>query len=60
MNKKLVVFDDDPTGIQTVHGCYVLTVWDEATLTTALQDEVPFFYILTNIRALPPAEAELF
>ncbi len=58
MNRKLVVFDDDPTGIQTVHGCLVLTTWDEATLTAAFQDKISFFYILTNIRALPLVEAK--
>jgi hypothetical protein len=25
---KVVVLDDDPTGIQTIHGCYLLTCWD--------------------------------
>lgn len=27
---RIVVLDDDPTGIQTVHGCYLLTDWDTA------------------------------
>ncbi len=53
IKRKLVVFDDDPTGIQTVHNCKVLTVWDEHTLSAAFADDTPFFYILTNIRAYP-------
>jgi uncharacterized protein YgbK (DUF1537 family) len=52
----LVVLDDDPTGIQTVHGCLLVTRWNRATLRTALHDEVPVFYALTNSRAYPPEQ----
>ena len=55
----MVVLDDDPTGIQTVQGCLLVTRWDDDTLRKAFQDEVPFFYILTNTRALTRSEAEL-
>ncbi len=48
---QIVVLDDDPTGIQTVHGCLLLTRWDEETLKDAFQDPYPFFYVLTNTRA---------
>jgi uncharacterized protein YgbK (DUF1537 family) len=48
---RIVVFDDDPTGIQTVHGCYLLTAWEPARLRDALEDSQPFFYVLTNTRA---------
>lgn len=48
---RIVVLDDDPTGIQTVHGNYLLTRWDTATLRMALTDEQRFFYVLTNTRA---------
>lgn len=54
---KMVVFDDDPTGIQTVHGCLLLTEWSEETLHAAFRDSQPFFYILTNSRALTAEEA---
>lgn len=47
---KLVVFDDDPTGSQTVHSCLLLMRWDVDTLYEALQDSVPLFFILTNTR----------
>lgn len=53
-----VVIDDDPTGIQTVHGCLVLTKWDIRTLQSAFKDTVPFFFILSNSRALNPYDAE--
>ena len=54
---RLVILDDDPTGIQTVHGCLLITQWDEATVRTALQHEQPFFYMLTNTRAMTREEA---
>jgi len=49
---RMVVFDDDPTGIQTVHSCLLVTDWSDDNLVQAFSDEVPFFYILTNTRAL--------
>jgi uncharacterized protein YgbK (DUF1537 family) len=55
---KIIVLDDDPTGIQTVHGCLVLTSWPEDILQKAFRDDVPFFYILTNSRSLNKEEAE--
>lgn len=55
---KLVVIDDDPTGIQTVHGCILLTQWKELILEKALQDESPLFYILSNSRSLESQTAE--
>lgn len=32
---KIVVLDDDPTGIQTVHDVYVYTDWELSTLREA-------------------------
>ncbi len=54
---RYIILDDDPTGIQTVHGCYVLTDWNDDVIRTALGDSVPFFYILTNTRACGRTEA---
>ena len=54
----LVVFDDDPTGIQTVHGCLLLTEWTPAALRRAFAHSVPMFYVLTNTRAMTRTEAE--
>ena len=53
----MVILDDDPTGIQTVHGCLLITQWDAATVKMAFQHEQPFFYILTNTRAMTREEA---
>ncbi len=49
---KIIVLDDDPTGSQTVHSCQLLTRWDAATLRTALLDESPLFFVLTNTRGM--------
>lgn len=54
---RMVVLDDDPTGIQTVHGCRLLTAWTVEEVKGALADEVPFFYMLTNTRAMAREEA---
>ncbi len=54
---KIIVLDDDPTGSQTVHSCWLLMSWDVATLKMGLQDSVPIFFILTNTRALAPEAA---
>lgn len=53
----LVVLDDDPTGTQTCHDIDVLMVWDSATLDYEFSLDVKGFFILTNSRALPPADA---
>ena len=50
--RKVVVLDDDPTGTQTVHGLWVLTRWTPGALRSALIDESPTFYVLTNARSL--------
>ena len=55
---KMVVLDDDPTGIQTVHGCLLITEWDEEHVREGFLDKEPFFYILTNTRAMTRTEAE--
>lgn len=57
MPTRLVVLDDDPTGIQTVYGCLLITQWDEESVRLAFEDDVPFFYILTNTRAMTREEA---
>lgn len=56
-NLRMVVLDDDPTGIQTVHGCLLITEWSEENLRMAFSYSEPFFYILTNTRALTAADA---
>lgn len=56
--KKVVVLDDDPTGTQTVHDVAVLTKWPVDQLVEELRGNAPVFYLLTNSRSLPPAEAQ--
>jgi uncharacterized protein YgbK (DUF1537 family) len=55
---KLVVLDDDPTGIQTVHDCLLLTNWRPENLLKAFNDESPIFYVLTNTRSMTAEVAE--
>jgi uncharacterized protein YgbK (DUF1537 family) len=55
---KMVVLDDDPTGIQTVHGCLLITQWDEQSVRLGFEDAELFFYILTNTRAMTREDAE--
>jgi uncharacterized protein YgbK (DUF1537 family) len=54
---KLVVLDDDPTGTQTMHDVDVLADFSVCALAASLADPRPCFYILTNSRSLPAAEA---
>lgn len=56
-NRAVVVLDDDPTGTQTVHDVTVLTAWPVDLLSQALAQSDTCFYILTNSRSLPSAEA---
>lgn len=55
--RRVVVLDDDPTGVQSVHGVPVLTTWTVEDLRWALAQPSPTFYILTNSRSLPEKEA---
>lgn len=54
---RLVILDDDPTGIQTVKGCLLVTQWDDDTIREAMTDAEPFFYVLTNTRAMTRQDA---
>src|SRR5690625_519084 len=49
-NHKIIVLDDDPTGIQKVHDIYVYTDWDEASILDGFQSDKQMFFILTNSR----------
>jgi len=53
----VAVLDDDPTGVQSVHGVPVLTTWTVDDLRWALTQPSPTFYILTNSRSFPEEEA---
>ena len=49
-NKKIVVLDDDPTGVQTVHDISVYTNWDKDSIRMGFEEENNLFYIMTNSR----------
>ena len=51
-HKKLVVLDDDPTGVQTVHDISVYTNWEKASIRQGFEEENNLFFILTNSRGL--------
>ncbi len=54
---KIVVFDDDPTGSQTVHNCLLILRWDIDLLREGLRHPSPLIFILANTRALMPDAA---
>lgn len=49
--RKLVVLDDDPTGVQTVHDVPVYTDWSKESLLSGLQEQGTVFFVLTNSRS---------
>ena len=55
---KFIVLDDDPTGVQTVHDITVYTDWSVESICQGLQEDTKLFYILTNSRALTPAQTQ--
>lgn len=56
--RKIVVLDDDPTGVQTVHDVSVYTDWSEEAVLSGFKEENSLFYILTNSRGSTAAETE--
>lgn len=50
--KKWIVLDDDPTGVQTVHGISVYTDWSIESMREGFAEANSLFYILTNSRGL--------
>ena len=53
---KIVVLDDDPTGVQTVHDISVFTHWDRDTIQEGFAEKNKLFYILTNSRGMTVQE----
>lgn len=49
---KIIVLDDDPTGVQTVHDISVYTKWTEECIKKGFEENRKLFYILTNSRGL--------
>ncbi|MFJ7971831.1 four-carbon acid sugar kinase family protein [Psychrobacillus sp. NPDC096389] len=58
LNKKIIVLDDDPTGVQTVHGISVYTDWSVESIEKGFQEENSMFFILTNSRGFTAAETK--
>jgi len=56
--KRLVVVDDDPTGMQTIHGVSVFMNWSVDVFHKALASGAPVFFVSTNSRSLNAAEAQ--
>lgn len=48
---KIVVLDDDPTGVQTVHGISVYTEWSSDAILDGFRETSTMFFILTNSRS---------
>ena len=55
-NHKIVVLDDDPTGVQTVHGVHVYTDWNIGSIRQGFEEENSIFFILTNSRGFTEEE----
>lgn len=56
--RKVIVLDDDPTGVQTVHDVSVYTDWSEQSLAEGIQEEGGLFFVLTNSRSFPEKKTE--
>ncbi|MBQ3222925.1 MAG: hydroxyacid dehydrogenase [Clostridia bacterium] len=50
-DKSVIVLDDDPTGVQTVHDIDVVTSWDVDTISEMLSEEKKLFFVLANSRS---------
>ncbi len=50
--RKIIVLDDDPTGVQTVHGVSVYTDWNLESIRQGFAEKNHLFFILTNSRGL--------
>lgn len=48
---KIVVLDDDPTGVQTVHDISVYTNWSEQAILDGFHEPNSMFFVLTNSRS---------
>ena len=55
-DRRVVVLDDDPTGVQTLAGVRVLLRWDAGLVRDALAGRRAV-HLITNVRALPAEQA---
>ncbi|GKV65308.1 MULTISPECIES: four-carbon acid sugar kinase family protein [unclassified Sporosarcina] len=54
--QKIIVLDDDPTGVQTVYGVPVYTDWSLETIQAMFQEPRQLVFLLTNSRAFSVEE----
>ncbi len=55
-HSKIIVLDDDPTGVQTVHDVTVITDWQVESIRKGFLTPEKVFFILTNSRSFTAAE----
>ncbi len=55
---KIVVLDDDPTGVQTIHDVNVYTDWSADSIRSGFEESGRMFYILTNSRSFTREETQ--
>jgi uncharacterized protein YgbK (DUF1537 family) len=59
-SSRLLVLDDDPTGVQTMQDIEILTTWEPDLIERTLREQPRLLYVLTNSRALDePAAVKL-
>lgn len=58
-HSKVVVLDDDPTGVQTVHGISVYTDGSPESIGAGFDEPARMFFILTNSRSLSRGDTRL-
>ncbi|WP_167859515.1 four-carbon acid sugar kinase family protein [Paenibacillus cymbidii] len=57
MRRKLVIFDDDPTGTQTVADVAVMLRWSKEACRKFMEGDEQTVFVSTNTRALPREQA---
>jgi uncharacterized protein YgbK (DUF1537 family) len=59
-SSRVLVLDDDPTGVQTMQNIEILTTWEPDLIDRTLREQPRLLYLLTNSRALDePAAVKL-
>ena len=56
--RKIVILDDDVMGTQSVHDIAVLMDWSVDALRTELEADSRAFFVVTNARTMPQAQAQ--
>ncbi len=58
IERKILVLDDDPTGVQTVHGIAVYTDWELESIRNMYDETESMVFILTNSRGMTQEETQ--